>query len=132
MIRLGFPTITAPTILVQLPDVEQLPRSRPVRVRQSVMESDAGAIIVYEIGKTAITIFTVDLYPLSTTHAQAIKQFFQSANPAVGVNGRANTFEFQDSTGSPLTVRFAQDVLEPKQITPNSWSVSLTLREEIL
>ncbi|MBF0212280.1 MAG: hypothetical protein HQM00_01810 [Magnetococcales bacterium] len=129
-IRLAYPTIAAPSCQVVLPDVEQLPASRPVRMRQTVLETDSGAAVVYTIGPPSVTVFTVTLYPLSATQADAIKSFFSSSSPAAGVNGRANAWQFQDSRGAIMTVRFVQDVLEPLQRSPNSWSVALTLRQE--
>ncbi|MBF0192265.1 MAG: hypothetical protein HQL99_14160 [Magnetococcales bacterium] len=130
VITLAYPSIASPTAQVVLPDVEQLPASRPVRMRQIVMETDAGAVVVYSVGNPSVGVFTVSLYPLTEAQAAAVKTFFASPSANAGVNGRAKSWQFRDSRGVVTTVRFAQDVLEPMQRTPNTWAVSLVLREE--
>ncbi|MBF0339786.1 MAG: hypothetical protein HQL95_02330 [Magnetococcales bacterium] len=131
MILLSSPTITSPIAQVELPDVEQMPASRPIRKRQLVLETDAGIVTTYEVGNATIGVFTMTLYPLSRDDAAAIYRFFSSADETVGVNGRAKTWQLRDSWGARLTVRFAQDVLEPIQRTPRTWQVSITLRQVI-
>ncbi len=49
-ITLAYPSLAAPSGSVVLPDVENLPSSRPVRVQQSVLETDAGGQIVIDHG----------------------------------------------------------------------------------
>ena len=130
MITLAYPTIAAPTVSVSLPDVERLPLSRPLRLRQRILETDAGDIIVYDFGAQNST-FTVRVSPISKTDADAIMAFFKNPIGSGGVNGRAAMFEFKDTAAVTRTVRFAMDVLQPQQRSPNAWDVSLTLREEI-
>lgn len=128
MIILAYPDLAAATTQVQLPDVEQLPRSQPVRVRQNVFETDAGIVVVYDFGSQTST-FNVVLKPLSKTQAEAILAFFRLPIGSGGVNGRAGEWQLQDSTGVTSNIRFAQDVLEIQQLTANSWAVSLTLQK---
>lgn len=130
-IILAYPTVAAPTVQIILPDVEQLPASRPVRMRQVVHETDSGAIIVYSIGNPAVSVFSVHLYPLTIAQVADIQEFFRYDLPAVGVGGRAKVWQFQDSHGVVMNVRFAQDVIEPIQQSPATWAVSLTLRQEV-
>lgn len=125
-ITLACPILTS-SCRVVLPDVEQLPASRPVRTRQNVFETDAGEIAVYTVGASSVSVFNLILYPLTFAEAEAIKSFFASA-PPFGVSGRAKTWQLQDSRGEVYTVRFQQDVIEPIQKSPNSWSVHLTVR----
>jgi len=126
LITLAFPTLAAPTALVSLPDVEHLPRSRPVRRFQTAFRTDAGADVIYDFGGKS-EVFTMKLSPLSKVHADAVRAFFDNASPN-GVDGRASTFQVQDSDGIIYTVRFAQDVMEPQQIGVSWNEVSLTLK----
>ena len=86
-----------------------------------------GELLVIDFGKQ-VSVFTVSLYPLSKAQAIAIRDFFKNPIGSGGVNGRMGIWQFQDSATDLYTVRFTQDVLEPQQISPNTWQVMLTLR----
>ncbi|GAB0057415.1 hypothetical protein SIID45300_01743 [Candidatus Magnetaquicoccaceae bacterium FCR-1] len=130
-ILLAYPSVAAPTAQVMLPDVEQLPASRPVRMRQTALETDSGVVSVYSIGNPAIGVFNLHLYPLTLSQAAAIVSFFRYDIANVGVGGRSKVWQLQDTSGTVYNVRFAQDTLEPMQQTPTTWSVTLTLRQEV-
>jgi hypothetical protein len=130
MIKLAYPNIAAPTTLITLPDVEKLPLSRPVRLKQSAIETDGGELVVMDFGKK-VSVFTVSLYPLSKANADAIMDFFQNPTGSGGVNGRVAAWQFQDSSTTIHDVRFSQDVMETQQVTPATWRVMLTLRQVI-
>lgn len=127
-IILAYPSISAPQVSVVLPDCEQLPVSRPRRKYQQQFETDAGSVIVYDFGGSSRS-FSLSLYPLSQSQAAAIEDFFYKPLGGGGVNGRAGTWQLQDSLGRTYTVRFAQDVMEPQQRGPSAWDVAITVRE---
>ena len=45
MITLAWPTVADPTVLIALPDVEKLPLSRPIRMKQAALETDGGGVV---------------------------------------------------------------------------------------
>ncbi|OOZ37447.1 hypothetical protein [Solemya velesiana gill symbiont] len=121
-IVLAYPTLVAPTTEITLPDIEQLPSSRPVCKFQSVFETDAGETVVYDLGDNR-SVFSLNLYPLSQSQADAIKAFYETI-----VNGQAISWQLRDSLGREYTVRFAQDVIEPVQQGVNAYALSITVR----
>ncbi|WP_167631557.1 hypothetical protein [Mariprofundus ferrooxydans] len=125
-IILACPTLASPTAQVILPDVEKLPRSRPVRGRQNVFTTDAEVDVVYDFGGNT-EVFSMQLGPLSSTDAAAVKAFFTNPAPT-GVNKRALAWQLQDSDGITYNVTFAQDVMEPQEIGVSWHNVSLTMK----
>jgi len=125
-ITLAYPDLITPTALVVLPDVEQLPRSKPVRKFQTVFRTDAGNDVAYDFGGSS-EVFSMSLSPLTKTDADALRDFFNNASPN-GVNGRMSTFALMDSDGVVYTVRFAQDVMEIQQIGVAWHKATLTLK----
>jgi len=121
-IILAYPDLFNPTVEIVLPDCEQLPSSRPTRKLQSVFETDAGTTVVYDFGASR-SVFTLQLYPLSTAHVTAIQSFFNDT-----VNAQATPWWLQDSFKNEYNVRFAQDVIEPMQRGVNAYAMTLTVR----
>lgn len=118
-ITLAHPTLAAPTTEIILPDIEQLPSRRPVRKFQSIFETDAGETVVYDLGDNR-SVFSINLYPLSKSQADAIQAFYDTT-----VNGQAETWQLRDSLGREYSLRFAQDVIEPVQQSINAYALTL-------
>ena len=121
-IILAWPDLFNPAVEVVLPDVEQLPSSRPTRRLQAVYETDGGATVVYDFSADR-SVYTLQLYPLSAAHVNAIQSFFKDT-----VNAQAVAWWLQDSFGNEYNVRFAQDAIEPMQRGVSSYAVTLTMR----
>lgn len=125
-IKLAYPTVASPSVLVTLGDVENLPLSRPRRLYQTAFDTDAGGQVIYDWGDET-QVFSVDLYPLTEDEADDIEDFFRLAIGSGGVNGRVGEWQFLDSLGDTYDVRFAQDVIEA--VRRNAYyAISLTLR----
>ncbi len=127
-ITLAHPSLTQPYVAVVLPDVEKLPASRPRRRYQQQFITDAGEAVIYDFGGESRA-FSLELYPLSPEHVEALEDFFHQPVGSGGVNGRVGTFDLEDSQGRIYTVRFQMDVLEPQMRGVNAYAVTLTVRE---
>ena len=121
-ITFAYPTIAAPTTTVVLGDIEGFPHSRPWRLLQSVFDTDAGTQVVYDHGDDYQAV-PITLFPLTTAEADSLVSFFK-----ITVNGRAKTFEFNDTAGDTYSVRFAQDVIDPMQVNFGVWSINIVMR----
>lgn len=121
-ITFAYPTIASPTTSVVVDDIEGFPHTRPWRLFQSAFDTDAATQVVYDHGDPYQAI-PLTLFPLTTTEKNSLIKFFKNTT-----QGRALSFEIQDTAGDIYPVNFAQDVLDPMQVNAGIWSFNIVLR----
>ena len=83
---------------------------------------------MYNWGASMSRTFSTLLWPLTDTEKVDLENFFTLAEGSGGVNGRIGQWQLTDTNADVWTVRFAQDVFAPEEVSPTYWRLMLTMR----